>query len=121
MIVLFTADDPGATDTDQAWSLVFGRPVQVSPAAGNRIGLALSVSPNPAMHGRLALRFTLPTDAPSSIDVIDTGGRLVRRERLRLSPGNHVYQIGGTLVPGVYMVRLTQGDRIMPDRAAVVD
>lgn len=84
-------------------------------------GFALGVTPNPALHGRFAVQLTLPVAAQSSLEVIDVGGRMIRRDVQTLAAGTHVREIGGVLAPGVYLVRLTQGERIAVCRAVVIE
>ena len=56
---------------------------------------------------------TIPS-GPAKLAVYDVSGRVMsRREVGSLGAGRHVVSIGapGTLAPGVYVVRLAQGDR----------
>jgi hypothetical protein len=83
---------------------------------------ALGVQPNPAMRGRLVVNFALSEAAPSRIDVLDVGGRLVLRdEHGTLGAGVHTRRIEGSFPPGVYLVRLVQGERIAVRRAVVIE
>jgi hypothetical protein len=88
--------------------------------AGSRLALYGAI-PNPSRG--LAVSLSLPDGAPASLAVYDVGGRVVRTQSLKtLAPGRHVVTIAvpGTLAPGVYLVHLTQGDRRLMVRAAVV-
>ena len=78
--------------------------------------------PNPAA-GSLQVTFALPDAAPARLEVLDLAGRRVRaREVGALGAGNHVVDLsrGGALPPGVYLVRLTRGERSLVARAVVV-
>jgi hypothetical protein len=51
-----------------------------------------------------------------------TGREVSRREVGALGPGRHVVALGapGSLAPGVYLVHLIQGERLLVARAVVV-
>jgi hypothetical protein len=78
--------------------------------------------PNPAV-GSLTVSFSLRNSEPASLEVMDLGGRrIVQREVGSLGAGPHVLELCETrsLRPGVYWLRLRQGDRMMLARGAVV-
>ena len=94
-----------------------------APGAENTLALR-GVTPNPATAGGgLVVRLSLPRATPARLEVIDLGGRRVLREDLAgLGQGAHQIALGGTrrLQPGVYWVRLTQGEEWRQARFAVV-
>ncbi len=91
------------------------------------IGAALSLAglrPNPAMGRDLTIHFSLASAEPARLELLDLAGRLVlAREVGSLGPGPHVVHLGeGARVrPGLYMLRLVQGQRIRRARAAVLE
>lgn len=90
------------------------------PAA---LTLALEgLRPNPAV-GELTVAFTLPSDEPARLELLDVGGRCVLvRELGSLGAGRHVVRLGerGSVAPGVYWLRLVQLHATRLARAAVV-
>ena len=98
-----------------------GVPVSVDPRPdpGLRVD---GFRPNPARE-RIAVAFSLATEAPAALEVYDIAGRrLVRREVGGMGPGHHVLPLGADFrpAPGVYIVRLAQGDRSVQTRSVVV-
>lgn len=77
--------------------------------AGPVAALALRISPNPA-HGRFAARVTLPDARPATLELLDVSGRRLWRCEVR-GAGPHELRVEppGTLAPGVYLARLSQG------------
>lgn len=78
--------------------------------------------PNPSVHD-LTVAFSLSEGAPSRIEMFDLGGRLCRSiDVTYLGPGRHVVRLGsaGREHPGVYLLRLTSGDRVLVKRGIVV-
>jgi hypothetical protein len=74
--------------------------------------LALERITNPALGGRMALAFTLPSAASARLEVMDvTGRRVFTREVGTMGAGRHTVHVGGDtpLRSGVYFVRLSQG------------
>ena len=55
------------------------------------------------------MRFSLPTDAPARLDLLDVAGRRIASHEV--DAGQHTLDIGEgqRLAPGLYLVRLTQG------------
>lgn len=91
------------------------RVMQVYGASGEEIALAIrGVTPNPATAGGgLTVRLTLAGEALASLDVLDLSGRRVLRQDLAgLGRGTHQFALAGArrLAPGVYWMRLTQGE-----------
>lgn len=101
-----------------AGTLRIGEVEVLVPAAG---GLALVALPNPAPGGRLALRFAVPVAGTAMLEVLDVGGRVVRRESLDLAAGTHAWRLEAPLHAGVYFVRLSLGARSIGCRAVVMD
>jgi hypothetical protein len=91
------------------------------------IGAVLSLTgprPNPAMGKDLRIHFSLATAEPARLELLDVAGRLVlAREVGSLGAGQHVVQLGdgARVPPGVYMLRLIQGQNIRRARAAVLE
>lgn len=105
-----------------------GRVVRVArPGAGESVfgehGLVLrGARPNPARQGWFA-EFALPEDGPAELSVYDLNGRLVHtREVGGLGRGAHVIDMGATsgLEPGVYLLRLRQGNHSVSAKAVVL-
>jgi len=77
--------------------------------------------PNPAAR-ELVVSFALPDGTPAVLELLDVQGRrLARHEVGSLGAGRHLVNLGGTggLDPGIYLVRLTQGTRLLTARACV--
>jgi hypothetical protein len=82
--------------------------------------LTLVVRPHPVSSRTLKLNIALPSAEESLLEVIDVSGRRVASRKLRLVAGNHVVEWDGVrLQPGVYGLRLTQGQRSVGTRAVV--
>ena len=80
------------------------------------------VTPNPAAD-RLRASFTLATQGPASLELLDVSGRRLRSFEVgSLGPGAHDMEIsiGRALAPGLYVVRLEQGGRSAWVKAMVV-
>ena len=80
------------------------------------------VSPNPATRA-LAVTFSLPDAAPARLEAFDLAGRRVAlREVGPLGGGSHEVRLGEgrALAPGVYLLRLTRGERVLTVRAVIV-
>ena len=81
------------------------------------------VQPNPA-RGPLNVTFSLPSRQTTTLGVYDVSGRQVAsRDLSELGAGRHTVTLGAraALRPGVYMVRLTQGNRSVSARAVVIE
>jgi hypothetical protein len=91
---------------------------------GERLEFALDpVRPNPARGDGLIAQFTLASQAPARIELLDVTGRRVASRNLGArSPGRYSVNLSerGRIPPGVYVVRLTQGARSVTRRAAVL-
>ena len=66
------------------------------------------VLPNPAPGGHLTLRFTLPSVAPATIELLDVTGRRVDRRTLSGQVGRQSVELGTVrrIPPGLYWIRL---------------
>jgi hypothetical protein len=85
--------------------------VPSGPGPVTRLSLA-GARPNPCV-GVPRIAFSLPGDEPAILELLDVGGRrVVSRSLAGLSRGEHVVHLGEGLElgPGVYFVRLTQGN-----------
>jgi len=103
---------PDGTTTAETW-------IEVPPA----LAFALEgARPNPT-SGPLAVAFTLPSSARTTLDVLDVTGRRVRTRAIE-SPTVGRQQLNlegdGALAPGLYFVRLRQEQRTALTRVAVV-
>jgi len=86
-------------------------------------GVALAieeVTPNPSDR-EMRVSFSLPTNEPATLELIDVTGRLVR-ERSVTGAGRRTVDLaaGARLLPGVYHIRLTQGGRSKVKRVSVM-
>lgn len=82
------------------------------------------VWPNPAHGNRLNVDFTLASAGRAGLQLFDVTGRQVSgRDVGDLGPGRHQVDLadGARLRPGVYLVRLTQGQQTLVARVVVVD
>jgi hypothetical protein len=99
-------------------------PADVPPVTTPRATFALAGAlPNPA-HGELAVGFTLPGSDRATLELYDLRGRLIeRRDVGSMGAGDHrlVFSRATPLSPGVYMVRLRQGGRVLSAKAALTD
>ncbi len=74
---------------------------------------------NPAPDDDLRVAFALETDAPGTLELIDIAGRRVESRPLAgLGAGEHVVRMAPR-APGVYLLRLTQGERSARARVVV--
>ena len=79
--------------------------------------------PRPNPGGRdVSVVFTLPSAAPATLEMIDVAGRRVMsREVGSLGAGAHSLRLGEFgAAPGVYLVRLSQRDRVLTAHAVIV-
>jgi len=100
-------------------------PTAVEPTAIDEVAL-LSPSPNPA-PGRTRVAFALPRAQSVDLSVFDpTGRRVATLARGAQEPGLHASEWNGRddaghpLASGVYLVRLTTGDRTLVSRVALI-
>jgi hypothetical protein len=97
---------------------VFAGDVRVDVAAANRLTL---VGPNPTTSG-MRVAFTLAVVMPARLDVVDAAGRRVwTREVGSLGAGRHEVDLRNEhFAPGIYWVRLVQGERMSTAKIAVL-
>jgi hypothetical protein len=80
--------------------------------------------PNPILGGPMSVQFTLATSAPAALELFDLAGRRVAaRDVGSLGAGRHSVELAPAhrLAPGIYLVRLTQGDGSRVARVAVLN
>ncbi len=80
--------------------------------------------PNPALGGRLDVRFTLPVAAAARLELLDVAGRtVVARDVDALGVGEHSLDLaeGRHLASGLYFVRLAQGANRSTVRVTVIE
>jgi hypothetical protein len=90
------------------------------PAHAAVLAFALDpVRPNPSRGGSLMVRFSLPTDAPARLELLDVAGRRIASREVGI--GQHTLDLGAGqhLAPGLHLVRLTQGVNTRTTRVAV--
>jgi hypothetical protein len=78
--------------------------------------------PNPAVDA-LNVSFSLPSPSSASVELLDvTGRRVLDREVGSLGAGRHLVRLdnGSPVAPGMYWLRLRQGERSLMARAVVV-
>jgi hypothetical protein len=83
---------------------------------------ALARATNPSLDG-LAVAFSLPDAAGAKLEVLDVAGRqVVSRAVGDLGAGDHVLQLArpGTILPGIYIVRLTRGAESRTTRVSII-
>ena len=84
-----------------------------------RLAIA-GITPNPG-GPEASLVFSLGSAERATIEMVDLAGRRVfAREVGAMGPGTHALPLGGRLAPGVYWLRLTQGERRVTARGVVV-
>lgn len=88
-----------------------------------RVQLAIdAIRPNPSRRGAW-VTFSLASGAPATLTVLDIAGRVIReREVGGFGAGTHQLQLveGSDLEPGLYLVRVTQGESSVTSRWSVV-
>ena len=89
------------------------------------LGIALALDglrPNPSV-GEPHVVFSLPDRGETTVELLDLGGRVVRRESAsHLGMGRHAVRLGsgGPLHPGVYWVRLRHEGRTLTTKGMVL-
>jgi hypothetical protein len=124
---LFDVGDHGWDSTvlldNLQWSFIpQAVPTAVDDALpGAPLAFALDpVRPNPSRGGALTVRFSLPTDVPARLELLDVAGRRIASHGVGV--GHHTLDLaaGQRLAPGLYLVRLTQGANTRTTRVAVL-
>jgi len=101
----------------KVWAGLFTEPVGFAGVPRADAGRRLSIQPNPA-RGQVEIRFTPGTAGPTSLEIRDLAGRLVRSLPLPRSPAPDPCSLtwdgrdaqGRELANGVYFLKLTAGD-----------
>jgi hypothetical protein len=97
----------------------------VGVGSGEEVAFALEPPfPNPTRSGAMIVRFTLPSAAVASLELLDVAGRrVITQEVGSLGPGDHVIDlaVGRRFKSGVYFVRLRQGNGARVQRVVVLD
>ena len=78
------------------------------------------VRPNPSRGGALTVHFSLPTDAPARLELLDVAGRRIASHDVGMGQHTLDLGVGQHLAPGLYLVRLTQGTNVRVARVAVL-
>jgi hypothetical protein len=76
-----------------------------------------AVRPNPAFRAA-TVSFSLASQEPATLEVVDLAGRRVVARRLSLGPGSHAIPLDLEPAPGIYFMRLTQGGESRTCRVA---
>jgi DNA-binding beta-propeller fold protein YncE len=96
----------------------------VDVPAGENLGFALgAVHPNPARGDHVTVEFVLARPDQARLELLDVAGRcVIGREVGTLGAGQHKIKLaaGGRLSPGLYFVKLTQGDRSASARVVIL-
>jgi hypothetical protein len=107
--------------SDRGWTIAD----EVGVDVPRTVALSLAgLRPNPAVGRELTVQFTLVSAEPASLEMLDLAGRrLLAREVGSLGPGLHVVHLGdgARVAPGVYMLRLVQGQGVRHARAVVFE
>jgi len=85
--------------------------------------LALAIDGNPSSGSTVRVRYALAGDGPARIELVDVAGRRVMARDLEdRASGEHAVALrpARALDPGVYFLRLTQGDASRATRFAVL-
>jgi hypothetical protein len=67
--------------------------------------------------------FSLAADGPARLEILDVRGRVIERRSVGgMGPGQHRLAIGEgkPMAPGVYMIRLLQGDQELRVRSVLL-
>ncbi len=99
-----------------------GAAAGVDPKGPGQLSLAIR-TPSQVPDGRIRVEFTLPDGSPARLELMDVAGRaLVSQQVGSLGPGRHALDLssGRPFAPGIYFLRLTQNEREVRARAAVL-
>ncbi|HYM79902.1 MAG TPA: DNRLRE domain-containing protein [Candidatus Limnocylindria bacterium] len=91
------------------------------PASGGRLLRIRGVHPNPVVL-ESSVAFSLPTDQPAWLAIVDLSGRRIAERALRLGAGNHVVELRdlARAPAGIYWVVLTQAEHSAAAKIAVI-
>ncbi len=121
--MLLTPDGPAASPVSAQRLGALADPIATAPALAPRTAFALrGVQPNPAPAGA-TVTFALPDARPASLELFDVAGRRVwSREVGVLGAGEHVVPLrdGVASPPGLYLIRLRQGEQTATARVVLV-
>jgi hypothetical protein len=87
------------------------------------VELSVRVHPNPAPERGGQVAFSLSSEAPAILELLDVGGRRIWGEDVgHLGPGRHAVPLGGLspLRPGIYIIRLDQDGISIVSKVCVV-
>lgn len=104
-------------------SFLLVSPVVPVGVLGEDVRFALAgAAPNPALGGRMSVRFTLPSAAPATLELLDVNGRRVDLRALSGQAGPQTAELGSAtrIPPGLYWIRLQQAGRQTATRALVL-
>jgi hypothetical protein len=110
-----------ATHGRGLWEVTLAGATAAGPAPSPAFAL-VGAEPNPTAR-ELRVAFSLPTEAPARLELLDIAGRaLAVRDVGALGPGHHVLDLteSRALPAGVYLLRLTQSGRSLTQRAVIV-
>ena len=102
---------------------VFSIDVPLGVSDGGQAQFALrGITPNPAHH-QLRVSFSLCDSRAATMALFDVSGRLLSTRRVEeMGPGWHTVALAerNQVPAGLYIIRLTQGERSLTTRAAVI-
>jgi flagellar hook assembly protein FlgD len=78
----------------------------------------MNIHPNPS-KGVTYVDFSMLAQSDVKIEVLDIQGRIVSTFSDNLSAGDHQYQFNNNLEAGVYLVRLSFGDRAITKKVVI--
>jgi hypothetical protein len=100
-------------------AFVVSSPVGVDPVGVDMAFAMHGVTPNPS-KGDINVSFSLPNAQRATIGMYDVSGRRVAFREVSLGAGRHTVTLANRLPAGMYMIKLSQGDRSVTGRAIVV-
>jgi len=117
--LMFGGWGPGGARMD-LWQLTWN--VATSVEVPNRPSLSIARARWDPASGGITVTFTLTSDRPARLDLVDVAGRRIASERLVGAAGEHVVVLATPqkLPSGTYFARLSQGDEATSSRALVI-
>jgi hypothetical protein len=117
ILVVYDVDETGVIpESELAASDAFS--IETATGVGDGPATFALRCTNP-VTGPLRVSFSLVEDAPATLAVYDVSGRLAASRRVSSGPGWHTMTLGD-LPSGIFLVRLTQGQRHLSYRVAVM-